>query len=272
MVYLKDSIYPPSKSRHLIISDHKDSKDEIKLSVDTPLASQYDVPWPSLGIFSYLDDWTLDYNSRPPKTWWAEDVLSKSAKTLKAAKVYCTVYGSPYEEVVPNIAELTTYDGGKRITCHLACGRRVSLLIPVLASIYKGLNIISKCSQLDHKEACVQVHYMYDWLAYYFKTHYPLADGPTDPLMALYFGEGASRYFGIENARKHIHGGGSIILDATMVNRPHPYHYRDNGNEKEFESNYFMSIPSNYLPLRNGEIFIIEPYNPHRFSRQFGFF
>ncbi|MCE3215543.1 hypothetical protein HAX54_002767, partial [Datura stramonium] len=78
-------------------------------------------------------------------------------------------------------------------------------------------------------------------------THYLLANGPTDPLMSLYFSEGAS-------------------------SRPHPYHYRDDDNKKEFKSIYFMSIHSNYVPLRNEDVFIIKPYNPHRFSRQFGSF
>ena len=33
-----------------------------------------------------------------------------------------------------------------------------------------------------------------------------------------------------------------------------------------------MSIRSNYPTLRKGNVFIVEPYSPHRFSRQFGFF
>ncbi|MCD7454732.1 hypothetical protein HAX54_025795, partial [Datura stramonium] len=109
--FFRDSISPPSKSQYLIILDHKDNKDETKLSVDTLLAGQYAAPWSSLGSLSCLDDWTLEYNSRPPKTWsdtftldgefhyvpgyweWAEDILSKSAKTWKASKVYYAVYG-----------------------------------------------------------------------------------------------------------------------------------------------------------------------------------
>lgn len=88
--------------------------------------------------------------------------------------------------------------------------------------------------------------------------------------MAL--GEGTPRYQGKEDARKHIHGEESIAWNATMVNTHNLDLYRDNANGQEFESNYFTSIRSNYLPLGNETIFIIEPYSSHRFSRQFGIF
>lgn len=52
---------------------------------------------------------------------------------------------------------------------------------------------------------------MYGWLAHYFKTHYPLANGPTDPFMASYFGNGAARYYEKKDTRKHIHRGASIV-------------------------------------------------------------
>ncbi|XP_055824546.1 uncharacterized protein LOC129893076 [Solanum dulcamara] len=159
-----------------------------------------------------------------------------------------------------------------RIACHLACGQRVSLVVPVLASIYKGLNTISRCSRLDLVQTYFPIHYVYGWLTYYFKTHYPLAGGPANPFMASFSGEGTTRYFEKEYARKRIHGGGTISWDATLIKTPNAHHYRDDGTEKEFQSNFFMSLSSNYLTLRDENIFIMESYSPHRFSRQFGFF
>lgn len=105
------------------------------------------------------------------------------------------------------------------MACQLACGRRISLAVPVLASIYRGLNAISTCSRLDTIHTDFVIHYVYGWLARYFNTHYPLPNGPTDPLMATYSGEGTARYFDKEEARKRIHGGGNIVWDETSLER-----------------------------------------------------
>lgn len=42
---------------------------ETKLLAEKPLGGQYPCPWTSLGELPGLDDWTIEYNSRPPKTW-----------------------------------------------------------------------------------------------------------------------------------------------------------------------------------------------------------
>nr|XP_016507312.1 PREDICTED: uncharacterized protein LOC107825000 [Nicotiana tabacum] len=88
----------------------------------------------------------------------------------------------------------------------------------------------------------------------------------------LQAGEGAAIYFGKEEARKRIHNGENIIWTSTMPRRSGLHHYYDDGKADESELNFFMSIRSNYLPLRDGVNFIIELYSPHRFSRQFGFY
>ncbi|PHT53835.1 hypothetical protein CQW23_08297 [Capsicum baccatum] len=121
-----------------------------------------------------------------------------------------------------------------RVACHLAIGRRVSLAVSVLASIYRGLNAILECPQLDLVRACFPVHYVYGWLDRYFNTHFPLIDGPSDPLIAGYSGEGASRYYNKEELRRRIHGRGTIKWDGKLLERPQAYHYRDDGNDKEF--------------------------------------
>ena len=60
--------------------------------------------------------------------------------------------------------------------------------------------------------------------------------------MTTFSGEGAARYFGKEDARKRIRRGGTIAWDETIVHRPHAHQYRDDENEKEYHSNFFMSI------------------------------
>ncbi|KAL0378901.1 UNVERIFIED_CONTAM: hypothetical protein Sradi_3195600 [Sesamum radiatum] len=57
-----------------------------------------------------------------------------------------------------------------------------------------------------------------------------------------------------------------------MIVKNRSFKFVDSGDAKELEHNYFVAIRLSYLTLRQGNKFIIEPYNPHRFGRQFGYF
>ncbi|KAL0283518.1 UNVERIFIED_CONTAM: hypothetical protein Sangu_2884000 [Sesamum angustifolium] len=46
----------------------------------------------------------------------------------------------------------------------------------------------------------------------------------------------------------------------------------DDGHAEELDHSYFVAIRSSCLTLRQGVKFIIEPYSPHRFGRQFGYY
>ncbi|KAL0336571.1 UNVERIFIED_CONTAM: hypothetical protein Sradi_4869000 [Sesamum radiatum] len=50
------------------------------------------------------------------------------------------------------------------------------------------------------------------------------------------------------------------------------FKFVDDGHAEELDHSYFIAIRSSYLTLRQGGRFIIEPYNPHGFGRQFGYF
>ncbi|PHT67819.1 hypothetical protein T459_27306 [Capsicum annuum] len=110
--------------------------------------------------------------------------------------------------------------GVSRVACHLAIERRVSLAVPVLANIYRGVNAISECPRLDLVRVRFPVYYIYSWLARYFNTHFPLKGGPSNLPMDGYSGEGASRYYNKEETRKRIHGGATIKWDDTLLERP----------------------------------------------------
>ncbi|KAG5592228.1 hypothetical protein H5410_042742 [Solanum commersonii] len=103
------------------------------------------------------------------------------------------------------------------------------------------------------------------------RTHYPLTSGPSLPRMVVYFGESVAKYFDKDEARKRVHRGENIVWNGTMLSRPHPTYYIDDGKAPELQLAYFMSLRFNYLPLSRGGSFVTEPYSPHRFSRQFGF-
>ncbi|KAH0633016.1 hypothetical protein KY284_035802 [Solanum tuberosum] len=96
------------------------------------------------------------------------------------------------------------------------------------------------------------------------------------PVLAIiynvYSGEGGERYFESNDARKYIHGGENVAWTSTMLDKTYPYFYKDNNHAPELKLSYFMSIRFNYLPLQCRDSFIIEPYSPHHFSHQFGFY
>ncbi|KAK6146337.1 hypothetical protein DH2020_020206 [Rehmannia glutinosa] len=154
----------------------------------------------------------------------------------------------------------------------MASGRTVGLAVPVLASIYKGLNKIVGSSRPSRVCSTFPVHFIHGWLAHYFKTHHQVWQGVRGPKMTTFSGEGGAKYYDPTDARKRIHKGEIVSLTCTMITKEKDFTYVDNGNAEEFERNYFLAIRSNYLPLWQGGYFIVEPYSPHRFSRQFGFY
>ncbi|PIN11845.1 hypothetical protein CDL12_15549 [Handroanthus impetiginosus] len=80
--------------------------------------------------------------------------------------------------------------------------------------------------------------------------------------MTQFSGEGSTRYFDPKEACKRIHKGDP---NQNLL-------FVDDGKAKELEQDYFIATRSNYLTLRQGEHFVIEPYSPHRFSCEFGYY
>ncbi|KAL0455861.1 UNVERIFIED_CONTAM: hypothetical protein Slati_0925300 [Sesamum latifolium] len=154
----------------------------------------------------------------------------------------------------------------------MAAGQRVGLAVPVLASIYKSLNKISGSSRLIRAPSPFSIHFVYSWIAHYFKTHYQVLQGVRGPKMTLFSGEGGVKYYDLQEARKRIHKGNFVSWTCNMITKDKDFSFVDDGRAKDFEEAYFMAIRSNYLPLRQGDHFDVEPYSPHRFARQFGFF
>ncbi|KAL0449387.1 UNVERIFIED_CONTAM: hypothetical protein Slati_1495100 [Sesamum latifolium] len=153
----------------------------------------------------------------------------------------------------------------------MASGRRVSLAIPILASIYEGLNTIATYSR-PARTSPFSVHFVYAWLASYFKTHYPVWQRLHGPKMTRFSSEGGAKYYDPQEARKRIHKAEFVSWACNMIVTNRPFKFIDNGDAEELDHDYFIAILSSYLTLCQGDKFIIEPYNPHRFGRQFGYF
>ncbi|KAL0451207.1 UNVERIFIED_CONTAM: hypothetical protein Slati_1098800 [Sesamum latifolium] len=154
----------------------------------------------------------------------------------------------------------------------MASGRRVSLAISISVSIYEDLNTIATSSRPARTSPSFPVHFVYAWLASYFKTHYSIWQGLRGPKMTRLFSEGGAKYYDPQEARKWIHKAEFVSWACNMIVKNKPFRFIDNSDAEEFDHDYFIAIRSSYLTLRQGDKFIIEPYSPHRFGRQIGYF
>ncbi|KAL0358268.1 UNVERIFIED_CONTAM: hypothetical protein Sangu_0676200 [Sesamum angustifolium] len=152
----------------------------------------------------------------------------------------------------------------------MANGRRVNLAIPVLASIYEGLNTVATSPKPAGTSHSFPIHFVYAWLACYFKTHYSVWQELRGPKMTRFSGEGGAKYYEPREARKRIHKAEFVCWACNMLVKAELFKFVDDGRAEELDHSYFVAIRSSYLTLRQGGIFIIEPYSPHRFGRQFG--
>ncbi|GAA0170493.1 hypothetical protein LIER_24738 [Lithospermum erythrorhizon] len=88
----------------------------------------------------------------------------------------------------------------------------------------------------------------------------------------MYSGEGEARFYEGTDAyirirMRNLHWSRNKLEQAT------PYRFVDEAGSKNSYSDtcHFLSIRSSMLPVRRGSTFGLEPYNPHRFPRQFGY-
>ncbi|KAK4385718.1 hypothetical protein Sango_2695800 [Sesamum angolense] len=77
----------------------------------------------------------------------------------------------------------------------MANGRRVNLAILVLANIYEGLNTVATSPKTVSTSHSFSIHFIYAWLACYFKTHYSVWKELRGPKMTRFSGEGGAKYF-----------------------------------------------------------------------------
>nr|POE44581.1 hypothetical protein CFP56_77948 [Quercus suber] len=80
---------------------------------------------------------------------------------------------------------------------------------------------------------------------------------------------GGARYYDEYEARRLIQGN-RMLWGANLLFKNANETFEDSGNLSRTSLAHFISIRSFYLSMRQNDHFIIEPYSPCRFSRQFG--
>nr|GLL45000.1 uncharacterized protein LOC109157656 [Ipomoea trifida] len=188
--------------------------------------------------------------------------------------------GDIYDERIPNALDLNKGDPTATIrletfnmACKMAKGIKVCLAPPVLASIYYGLNSISESFSPGQIGTPFPIHYVYGWLAAYFNTHFKTPSLMLlSPKMVTSSGEGGAKHYDRIDARKRIFKGEHASWLCTSRQNGRDFFSCDDkrGGKDNFE--YFICLRPGFLVLRQGRQCKAEPYVPHRFSRQFGFY
>ncbi|KAL3518788.1 hypothetical protein ACH5RR_021377 [Cinchona calisaya] len=121
--------------------------------------------------------------------------------------------------------------------------------MPILASIYRGLNGIVNSSQLGNGCHAFRAHYVHVWLAQYFNTHQSNPPRQLDSTMAKFSKSSSIISFDKISVREHIMWGTNFAWHSTFFALGKQHIFTDDHNLSSFKFNYFMSLQSN----RRGE-------------------
>ncbi|CAL8168348.1 unnamed protein product [Prunus armeniaca] len=88
-----------------------------------------------------------------------------------------------------------------KVASRMAHGVSFGLAVPVLASIYKGLNNISSADDPGICTTVLPFHYVYGWLGEYFDTHFTSSSEKSIPIMARFSGRLSAKFFEDSTAR-----------------------------------------------------------------------
>ncbi|KAL3524968.1 hypothetical protein ACH5RR_013340 [Cinchona calisaya] len=158
-----------------------------------------------------------------------------------------------------------------KVASLMATGVKFSLAIPVLASIYDGLRKVVEAPNLRECPAVFPFHYVYAWIGQYFDTYHINDRTSCLALMTKFSGEKMAQFFNTTDAEDIIKNVNPSSFPRLRMTQEEEKVLIDDGNLSPQSMKYFISQRSCFLTFRRDNIFIIELYDPCRFSRQFGF-
>jgi len=185
----------------------------------------------------------------------------KRKSTYLAAYLSCWLYVFALLETGDQLIRAETFEADSL----MASGRTFSLAVPVLASLYCGLNGIAYTAKPSYLRSFFPCHYVYGWLAYYFQTHHVLHPAPSGHLMVRYYGPLAVRG-NIGDAPMLIHEGKVFKLGCLMLVKNCVEVILDDRKLDDTRSDYLVALRDDFLPIRRDASFHVEPDSPHWFS------
>ncbi|KAK4383232.1 hypothetical protein Sango_2794400 [Sesamum angolense] len=193
---------------------------------------------------------------------WTEDVLSRCGDRLRHLKIYDVVYASlfSYDHNFDIVKKKTV----RPKSTHNLLG---DIAIHDRWSTVEEALFAKLCIERSLKEEVYLAAYLACWLCVFVL---PVWQESRGPKMTKFFGEGGAKYYEPQEARKRIHTAEFVSWACNMLVKNGLFKFVDDGRAEELDHSYFVAIRSSYLTLHQGGRFIIEPYSPHRFGRQFG--
>ncbi|GAA0143697.1 hypothetical protein LIER_04315 [Lithospermum erythrorhizon] len=149
-------------------------------------------------------------------------------------------------------------------------GKMVSLAIPVLSSIYRGLHLITTARYPTNSGSCFPVHYLLAWIGTYLRVYSPMKKYPTGPYMALFGGIDSHLSLSLSGAYQFLDDR-APYWTAIRPSRPSSKLFTDDQLDSEEDMAFLLSLRTNMVGYREDSFFLLEAYNPHRFSKQLGF-
>ncbi|KAH0764902.1 hypothetical protein KY285_000773 [Solanum tuberosum] len=150
-------------------------------------------------------------------------------------------------------------------------GEIFSLAVPVLASIYRGLRDIYTSSNLGSCDILLPIHYVYGWIGWYFETYYRVTRPQRGVRMWKISGKKMEKHFDLVDARKLFQQVNVHNLHNLAMLQGKELHIDDSGKLSISQSDFLIGLCSSFVTFRLDDELIVEPYSPHRFSRQFGY-
>ncbi|XP_071921364.1 uncharacterized protein [Coffea arabica] len=159
-----------------------------------------------------------------------------------------------------------------KVACLMATGKRFCLAIPVLASIYHRLREIVHAHNLGERGITFSIHYVYAWIDQYFDVYYENNQvGSHHARMRRFSGEKMAIFYGRSESEQIFQEVNLLMLPKLCWTENEEKVLIDDGSLSSRLTSYFISQCPCHLTLCKDNTFIIEKYNPCRFSRQFGF-
>ena len=158
-----------------------------------------------------------------------------------------------------------------KVASRMAQCETFSLVVPVLASIYNDLNEIACSSKPGTNASIFPIHYLYGWLGEYFDTHFISHSWNHPPWMTYYADDFFAKCFDDLQAQTLIMSCKGVKLDHLALHHKKQVHWTENESISVTKASYLISLRSSYLSLQQSNHWVIQPYYPHQFSRQFGY-
>jgi hypothetical protein len=184
--------------------------------------------------------------------------------------------------MLPNSPVYTIWPSMFVMASLIAHGDRISLVVPVLANIYRALHVLTSSRSPSHCQELIIWHLISGWLhmhwsgsydprmAITLRDHLPLLSDLAGVQPALLTSEAARyRFF---RSRYHLRfsrdrlavikvarAANRVVIDSE-VSSSDPSSIRAKPTDLE----YLISIHQDFFPLILGSYLFIEPYSPHR--------